>query len=84
MTDFLGEWWRWALVSLGGVVPSRTVGVSASVNLRLHHKVQKFSSGTTSPGWSQKKGLKTVVVVLTDFHKCVVLRLGIKSVLNSL
>jgi len=24
-----GGWWRWALVSLGGVVPSRMVGVSA-------------------------------------------------------
>jgi len=30
--------------------------VSASVNLPLHHKVQKFSSGTGSPGWSWKKG----------------------------
>jgi len=38
------------------------VGVSASVNLPLHHKVQKFSSGTVSPGWSRKKGRKTVVV----------------------
>jgi len=36
-------------------------GVSASVNLPLHHKVQKFSSGTGSPGWSRKKGHKTVV-----------------------
>jgi len=40
------------------------VGVSASVNLPLHHKVQKFSSGTGSPGWSQKKGRKTAVVVV--------------------
>jgi len=55
-------WWRWALVSPGGVVPSRMVGVSASVNLPLHHKVQKFSSGIGSPGWSRKKGHKTVVV----------------------
>jgi len=39
------------------------VGVSASVNLPLHHKVQKFSSGTGSPGWSWKKGRKTVVCV---------------------
>ena len=39
------------------------VGVSASVNLPLHHKVQKFSSGTGSPGWSRKKGRKMVVVV---------------------
>jgi len=37
--------------------------VSASVNLPLHHKVQKFSSGTGSPGWSQKKGHKMVVCV---------------------
>jgi len=40
------------------------VGVSASVNLPLHHKVQKFSFGTDSPGWSRKKGRKTVVVVV--------------------
>jgi len=39
------------------------VSVSASVNLLLHHKVQKFSSGTDSPGWSLKKGCKTAVVV---------------------
>ena len=32
------------------------VGVSASVNLPLHHKVQKFSSGTGTPGWSRKNG----------------------------
>jgi len=45
------------------VAPSRMVGVSASVNLLLHHKVQKFSSGAGSPGWSWKKGCKTVVCV---------------------
>ena len=45
-------------------MPRQMVGVSASVNLPLHHKVQKFSSGTGSPGWSQKKGGKTVVVVV--------------------
>ena len=49
-------------VGLDGVAPSRMVGVSASVNLPLHHKVQKFSSGAGSPGWSRKKGRKTVVV----------------------
>jgi len=32
------------------------------VNLPLPHKVQKLSSGIGSPGWSQKKGCKTVVV----------------------
>ena len=36
--------------------------MSASVNLPVHHKVQKFSSGTGSSGWSQKNGSKTVVV----------------------
>jgi len=40
------------------------VSVSASVNFPLHHKVQKFSSGTGSPGWSRKKGRKMVVVVV--------------------
>jgi len=57
----MGGWWRWALVSPDGVALSRMVGVFASVNLALHHKVQKFS-GTGSPGWSRKKGRKTVVV----------------------
>jgi len=60
-----GGWWRWALVSPDGVAPSRMVCVSASVNLHLHHKVQKFSSATGSPGQSQKKGHKMVVVVVS-------------------
>ena len=60
----MGAWWRWALVSPDGVAPSRLVGVSASVNLLLQHKVQKFSSGTGSPRRSWKKGRKTVVVVV--------------------
>jgi len=58
------RWWRWALVSPDGVAPSQIVGVSASVNLPLHHKVKKFSSqssGTGSHGWSRKRGRKTVV-----------------------
>jgi len=38
-------------------------GVSASVNLPLHHKVQKFSFATRSPGWSRKKGRKMSVYV---------------------
>jgi len=60
----MGGWWRWAQVSPDGVAPSLIVCVSASVNLPLHRKVQKFSSGTGSPGWSRKKGHKTVVVVI--------------------
>ena len=58
----MGGWLRWALGSLDGVAPTRMVGVSASVNLPLHHKVQKCSYGTGSPGWSWKKGHKMVVV----------------------
>jgi len=54
------------LVSPDGVAPSWMVGVSASVNLPLHHKVQKFSSGTSSPGWSRKNGRKMVVVVVVQ------------------
>jgi len=50
------------VVNPDGVAPSRMVGVSASVNLPLHHKVQKFASGTGSPGWSRIMGRKTVVV----------------------
>jgi len=51
-------WWRWALVSPDGVVPILIVSLSASVNLTLHHKVQKFSSGTGSPWWWWKKAVK--------------------------
>jgi len=66
----IGGWWRWALVSLNGVVPSRMVGMSASVNLPLHQKVQKFSSGTGSHGWSRKKGRKTVLMVVAGSKYC--------------
>jgi len=66
----------WGMTEVGispdGVAPSRMVGVSASVNFPLHYKVQKFSSGTGSPGWPRKKGHKTVVVwwwwLLTYFY----------------
>jgi len=40
--------------------------VPASVNLPLHHKVQKFSFGTVSPEWSRKKGRKTVCMCVSD------------------
>ena len=60
------RWLRLALVSPDGVTPSRMVGVSASVKLPLHHKVQKFSSFTGSPGWSRKKVRKMIVVVVVS------------------
>jgi len=44
------------MVSPDRVAPSLIVCVSASVNLPLHHKVQKFSSGTGSPGVVLEKG----------------------------
>jgi len=65
----MGGWWRWAPVSLDGVAPNRMVGVSAFVNLPLHHKVQKFSFGTGLPGWSRQKDRKTVVVAVVGGHK---------------
>ena len=40
--------------------------MSAFVNLPLHHKVQEFSSDTVLPGWSRKKGRKTLVCVLPE------------------
>ena len=60
-------------------MPSRMVSVSASVDLPLHHKVQKFSSGTGSPGWSQRKGHKMVVwgtVLVLIFTNCAVIQLA--------
>jgi len=54
----MGQWWRWALLSPDGVAPSRMVNVSASANLPLHYNVQKFSSGTGSPGWPGKRAIK--------------------------
>jgi len=56
------KWGMVEVVSPDGVVPSRMVAVSVFVNLPLHHKVQKFSSGTGSPRWSRKRGHKAVVV----------------------
>ena len=65
-----GGWWRWALVSPDGVAPSRMVGLSASVNLPLHRKVQKFSSGTGSSGWSRKKAIKLLWLLLQTPESC--------------
>ena len=57
-----GGWRSWAQINPDGVAPSWMVSVSATVNLPLHNKVQKFSSGTGSSGWSRKNGRKMVVV----------------------
>jgi len=61
--------------------------MSASVNLPLHHKVQKFSSVTGSPGWSRKKGRKMVVCVYVcytvhyKFDICIWLFAGIMQII---
>jgi len=62
---------RMVQVSPDGVAPSQVVSVSASINLPLHHKVQNFSSGAGSPGWSRKKGRKTVVVWWWYYLLCI-------------
>jgi len=55
------------LIGPDGVALTRIISVSASCYPPLHHKVQKKkSSGTGSPGWSWKKGHKTVVVVVVN------------------
>jgi len=77
-----GHWLVW---TLDRVAPSRMVCVFASVNLPLHHKVQKFSSGTGWLGWSRKKGHKTVVVAVCIFLQrrlCLSVRLIGVSVKN--
>jgi len=53
--------------------------VSASVNLPLHDKVQKFSSGTGSPGWSRKKGRKLVVGLTVWLSHKLVLNWSLKT-----
>jgi len=56
----MGGWWRWALLSADRVAPSEMVGVSASVNLPLHHKVKSRSSllAPAHPGGPGKRALK--------------------------
>jgi len=51
-------WWRWALISPDGVAPNRMVGVSASVNFPLHHKVQSSLLGPAHPGGPGKRAVK--------------------------
>jgi len=51
-----------ALVSPDGVASSWMVSVSASVNLPLHLKVQKFFCGTSSPGGPRKRAIKRLCV----------------------
>jgi len=46
------------MVSPDGVVPSRIVGVSASVNLPLHHKVQSCLLAPAHPGGPGKRAVK--------------------------
>ena len=56
------------MVSPDGVTPIQMVSVPASVNLPLHHKVQKFSSATCSPGWSRKRAIKRLWCGVVTIH----------------
>jgi len=83
------ENFRWSLHSPDGVAPSWMVGVSASVNLPLHHKVgscllARLSSGTDSPGWSRKKGCKTVVLCVCSVGRDMLLTVLATTVRNFL
>jgi len=70
----MGGWWRWALVSPDGVAPSRMVSVSASVNLPLHHKVQKFFLAPAHLGGPGKRAVKWLCVcVCYSLFVCVLL-----------
>jgi len=55
-----GGWWTWALVtSPDGVALIGMVGVSASVNLPLHHKVPRSSLlAQAHPGGPGKRAVK--------------------------
>jgi len=67
LLEGMGGCWRWELVSLDGVAPTWMVGVSASVNLPLHHKVLFWHWLTQVV---PEKGHKTVVVVVVVYvHK---------------
>ena len=50
----MGGWWRWALVS--------PVGVSASVNLPLHHKSRSSLLPPAHPGGPGKRAVKRLCV----------------------
>ena len=55
---------RNVMIITGRIVTSSFLPVMlAELVTEVEHKVQKFSSGTGSPGWSQKKGNKTVACV---------------------
>ena len=78
--DFIAVSWIRLYVSCGGdghwlvQMEWRPAGWSMCLPLLISpctiiHKVQKFTSGTGLPGWSRKKGCKTVVVVVVCHFK---------------
>ena len=70
----MGEWWRWALVSLDGVVPSRMVGVSASVIFPCTIKFRNSFLAPSHPGGPGKRVVKRLWCVggnrLRYSHTC--------------
>jgi len=61
----MAGWWRWALVSPDRVAPIWMVGVSASVNLPLHHLEFRKSRSSllvpADPGGPGKRAVKWLV-----------------------
>jgi len=70
--QLLEEWLTWALLSPDGVAPSRLIVVCLPLLIFpcAIKSRSKFSSGTGSPGLSQKKDNKTVVVVVVVVSYC--------------
>jgi len=66
-----GRGWHW-LVRIEWRPAGWSVCLPLLIKIPLHHKVQKFSSGIGSPGWSRKKGRKMVVVVVVPAQYCIV------------
>ena len=56
--------------------------VCLSVNLPLHHKVQKFSFGTGSPGWSRKRAVKRCVGGVIPYGRLCWLSVGMSVYVN--
>ena len=65
-----GGWWRWALLSPDGVTPSRMVGVSAFVNLPLHHKSRSSLLAPAHLGGPRKRAVKWLWILGYSFCDC--------------
>jgi len=64
-----GRWWRWALVSPDGVVPTRMVGVSASVIFPCTINSRNSFLALAHPGDPRKRAVKRLWC--GDGHVCI-------------